>query len=376
MKYISEFREQKIAEKIAKKIAKTANVIDREVRLMQVCGTHGMAILRYGIKDLLPPNIKLISGPGCPVCVTPDQYIDKAIAYVRKGFIVASFGDMLKVPGSQSTLSKEKSRGGKVKVVYSTMEAIKLAKSLPEDKLIFLGIGFETTAPTVAASISIAKEEKINNYMVLSGNKLIPPAMRALVESKEVKIDGFICPGHVSVITGTKVYKFLAEDYHIPCVVTGFEPLDILLGINLLLLQIQRNEPKVENEYTRVVSPNGNLTAKSVIDKVFIPGPSEWRGMGIIENSGLMIRKEYLNYDVEVHYPVKVTSSGEDKGCRCGDVLRGLIEPPECPLFDNSCSPSNPIGPCMVSIEGNCNIYYHFWSRKPQGFPSVAWDAP
>ena len=240
MKYISEFREQKIAEKIAGKIAKVAKSINREVRLMQVCGTHGMAILRYGIKDLLPQNIKLISGPGCPVCVTPDQYIDKAITYVRKGFVVTSFGDMVKVPGSESTLSREKSRGGKVKVVYSTMEAIKLARSSPKQKIIFLGIGFETTAPTVAASISISKREKINNYMVLSGNKLIPPAMRALVESREVRIDGFICPGHVSVITGTKVYKFLAEDFHVPCVVTGFEPVDILLGINILLSQIQK----------------------------------------------------------------------------------------------------------------------------------------
>ena len=366
MKYILEFRKQKLAEKIAWEIAKVAKSINREVRLMQVCGTHGMAILRYGIKDLLPPNINLISGPGCPVCVTPDQYIDKAIAYTKKGFVVTSFGDMLKVPGSESTLSREKSRGGKVKVVYSTMEAIKLAVSLPEDKLVFLGIGFETTAPTIAASICIAKEEKINNYMILSGNKLIPPAMRALVESKEVRIDGFICPGHVSVITGSKVYEFLAKDYHIPCVITGFEPVDILLGINLLLLQIQKNEPKVENEYTRVVNPDGNLIAKSVMDKVFVPGSSEWRGMGIIENSGLTIRKEYSNYDVEVRYPVKVTSSRKDRGCRCGDILRGIIEPPECPLFGGSCRPSNPLGPCMVSIEGNCNIYYRFWSRKKE----------
>ncbi len=362
MKYVSEFREQKLTEKIAWKIAKIAHTIDREIKLMQVCGTHGMAILRYGIKDILPPNIKLISGPGCPVCVTPDQYIDKAIAYVRKGFVVMSFGDMLRVPGSESTLSREKSKGGKVKVVYSTMEAIELAKS-SSDTFIFLGIGFETTAPTVASSISIAKNEKINNYMVLPGNKLIPPAMRALVEDKEVRIDGFICPGHVSVITGNKVYEFLAEDYHIPCVVTGFEPVDILLGIDLLLLQIQKDEPKVENEYTRVVNPDGNLIAKSIVNSVFVPGPSEWRGMGMIDNSGLMIRKEYSDYDAEVRYPVKVASSRENKGCRCGDILRGLIEPSDCPLFGSPCSPSNPFGPCMVSMEGSCNNYYRFGSR-------------
>lgn len=364
MKYISEFRDQKLAEKITCKIAKIAKSINREIRLMQVCGTHGMAILRYGIKDLLPPNIKLISGPGCPVCVTPDNYIDKAIAYAKKGFLITTFGDMLKVPGSESTLSQERSKGGKVKVVYSTMEAIKLARSSPQNKVIFLGIGFETTAPTIAASISIAKEEKINNYMVLSGHKLIPPAMRALVESGEIGIDGFICPGHVSVITGTRVYEFLARDYHIPCVVTGFEPVDILLGINLLLSQIQKNEAKVENEYTRAVSADGNLMAKSVMNRVFIPAPSEWRGMGIIDNSGLTIRKEYANYDVEVRYPIEVTSSGGNRDCRCGDVLRGLIEPPDCPLFDSPCSPSYPLGPCMVSIEGTCNVYYRFWSRK------------
>jgi len=364
MKYISEFREQRLTERIAKRIVDIAKRIDREVKLMQVCGTHGMAILRYGIVDLLPPNVKIISGPGCPVCVTPDNYIDKAIAYIRQGFLITTFGDMVRVPGSESTLLQEKSKGGKVKVVYSTMEALNLARSLPEERVIFLGIGFETTAPTIAASISMAKEEGINNYMILSGHKLIPPAMRALVEDKEIAIDGFICPGHVSVITGSRVYEFIARDYHVPCVVTGFEPVDILLGISFLLLQIQKNETRVENEYGRVVSSDGNLIAKSIMNKVFIPGPSEWRGMGVIENSGLVIRKEYSAYDVEARYPVEVTSPKVDRGCRCGDVLRGLIEPPDCPLFNDPCNPSHPVGPCMVSVEGTCNIYYRFWSGR------------
>jgi len=360
MRYISEFRDQGLADRIAHRIARIAKDVGRKIRLMEVCGTHAMAILRYGIKELIPPNIKLLSGPGCPVCVTPDEYIDKACAYARKGFLVATFGDMMRVPGSKGNLIEEKSRGRKVKVVYSALDALKLAKSLPEEKIIFLGIGFETTAPTVAASISIAKEEGIGNFMVLCGHKLIPPAMKALLEEGEVKIDGFLCPGHVSTIIGSRAYEFLARDYGIPCVVTGFEPLDILQGINLLISQIYQSEAKVENEYTRAVTSEGNPTAKELLKRVFRVSDSQWRGMGIIKDSGLSIAENYSWYDVQTRYPVEVTSSREKEGCRCGEVLRGLIEPEECGLFGNPCNPSNPFGPCMVSIEGACNIHYRF----------------
>ncbi|NQS88172.1 hydrogenase formation protein HypD [Patescibacteria group bacterium] len=360
MKYISEFRDHKLVGRITHRISRIAKGVGKQIRLMEVCGTHTMAILRYGIKELIPPNIKLVSGPGCPVCVTPTQYIDRACAYADKGFLIATFGDMMRVPGSEGSLVEEKSKGRKVRVVYSAMDALKLAKSFPEEKVILLGIGFETTAPTIAASISVAKEEGIRNFMVLCGHKLIPPAMKALMESGEVRINGFLCPGHVSTIIGSRAYEFLARDYDIPCVVTGFEPLDILQGVNLLISQIYQGEAKVENEYARVVTLKGNPAARGLLKKVFRVSDSQWRGMGIIKDSGFSIAKDYSWYDVQTRYPVEVTSSREKEGCRCGEVLRGLIEPWECALFRNPCNPSNPFGPCMVSIEGACNIHYRF----------------
>jgi len=323
MKYISEFRDHKLARKIALRISRIARSIDREIRLMEVCGTHALAILKFAIKELLPPNINLVSGPGCPVCVTPNQYIDKACIYMQRGFLVTTFGDMMRVPGSQSSLVQEKS---------------------------------------VAASILMAEEDGIKNFMVLCGHKLIPPAMKTLVESKCVRIDGFLCPGHVSAIIGSEAYEFLARDYNIPCVVTGFEPLDILQGINLLVSQIYRKEAIVENEYTRIVTQKGNLKAKDLMKRVFKVSDSYWRGMGVIKSSGLSINEDYSRYDAQLHYPVEITSFKEKKGCRCGEVLQGLIEPRECILFGDTCNPSNPFGPCMVSVEGACNIYYRFGS--------------
>ena len=362
MKYISEFRDHRLARKIAFRISRIARSIDREIRLMEVCGTHALAILKFAIKELLPPNINLVSGPGCPVCVTPNQYIDKACIYMQRGFLVTTFGDMMRVPGSQSSLVREKSRGGKVKIVYSPVDALRIAKSYPQEKVIFLGIGFETTAPTVAASILMAEEDGIKNFMVLCGHKLIPPAMKTLVENKRVRIDGFLCPGHVSAIIGSEAYEFLTRDYNIPCVVTGFEPLDILQGINLLVSQIYRKEAIVENEYTRIVTQKGNLKAKDLMKRVFKVSDSYWRGMGVIKSSGLSINEDYSRYDAQLHYPVEITSFKEKKGCRCGEVLQGLIEPRECILFGDPCNPSNPFGPCMVSVEGVCNIYYRFGS--------------
>lgn len=363
MKYISEFREPELVKKISRRITEVAKKLNREIRLMEVCGTHAMAILKFGIRQLIPPSIKLISGPGCPVCVTPNEYIDIACAYARKGFLILTFGDMMKVPGSKGCLWGEKSKGRKIKVVYSPVDALRLAKSSPQERIIFLGVGFETTAPTVAASISMAKEQGVKNFMVLCGHKLIPPAMKALVEAGEVKIDGFLCPGHVTTIIGSRAYDFLTKDYNIPCAVAGFEPLDILQGINLLLSQIHQGKPKVENEYKRVVTSEGNLSAQGLMGRVFDVCDSRWRGIGVVEDSGLSLSKDYSMYDIRTHSPVKVASSGERKGCRCGEVLRGLIEPEECSLFSDSCNPSNPFGPCMVSVEGACNIHYRFAGR-------------
>jgi len=363
MRYVSEFRDQKLAKRITRRIEQLAREVGREVRLMEVCGTHAMAILRFGIKQLIPSNIKLISGPGCPVCVTPDQYIDMACEYARRGFLIVTFGDMMRVPGTGGSLGEEKSRGRKVKVVYSSVDALRLARSFSEEKVVFLGIGFETTAPTVAASICMAKEEGVKNFMVLCGHKLIPPAMKALVENPRVRIDGFLCPGHVSTIIGTKSYEFLARDYHIPCVVAGFEPLDILQGINLLLSQICQNEAKVENEYARVVTSEGNLKAKDIMRRVFNVSDSQWRGLGVIEDSGLSIAEDYSFYNAQFRFPVETAPSDRNSGCRCGEVLQGLIEPEECSLFGTSCNPSRPFGPCMVSAEGACNIHYRFGAR-------------
>jgi len=362
MRYISEFRNQDLARRLAQRIERIASTIKRQVRLMEVCGTHAMSILKFGIKEIIPSNVKLVSGPGCPVCVTPESYIDLACLYMKEGFLIATFGDMVKVPGSNTSLAEEKSKGGKLSVVYSPVDALKLAKKLPEEKVVFLAIGFETTSPAVAATVLAAKEENVENFTILCGHKLIPPAMKALVENPEVKIDGFICPGHVSAIVGSRAYEFLAKDYNIPCVVAGFEPLDILQAINLLLSQISSQRAGVENEYRRVVTEEGNLRAKELMEMVFEKTDSEWRGMGEIKESGLCVSSDFSFFDAQCRFPLEVPSFRKDKktGCLCGEVLQGLVEPEDCPLFKNYCTPSTPFGPCMVSVEGACNVHYRF----------------
>ncbi len=359
MKYLNEFRQKKLVDKLTKAIDHLMADIDRKITLMEVCGTHTMAVFRYGIKDLLPHNLHLLAGPGCPVCVTANDYLDKAIAYARKeGVIMATFGDMVKVPGSRSSLAEEVSNGAEIRVVYSCLEALKIAHQNPEKKVIFIGIGFETTAPTVASSILTACEDKLCNYFVLSGHKIMPPVMRALVQDHELKIDGFICPGHVSTITGSKIYEFLSRDYGVPCVVAGFEPIDILQSIYLILSQIKSGQAKVENEYSRAVTWEGNLKAQVLMAEVFEPESSNWRGIGEIEQSGLKIRGKYESFDAEKKYPLSIEESREDPGCICGDILRGLKTPLDCRLFRKVCHPSHPVGACMVSAEGTCAAYY------------------
>ncbi len=333
---------------------------------MEVCGTHTMAVFRYGIKALLPKNLHLLSGPGCPVCVTANDYIDKAIAYAHQDkTILVTFGDMMKVPGSRSSLSEEASEGAHIRVVYSSLEALEIARKNPSYRVIFLGIGFETTAPTIAASILMASEEKISNYLILSGHKIMPPAMRALVENHQIRIDGFLCPGHVSAITGSKIYEFLAREYRIPCVVAGFEPLDILESIRLLLGQIKSGQARVENEYRRAVTYEGNLKAQQLMEKVFTKQTTSWRGIGKIPQSGLKIRQNYASFDVEAQFPIKIKESEDYPGCICGDILRGLKTPPDCSLFKKVCSPSRPLGACMVSSEGTCAAYFKYHQEEP-----------
>jgi hydrogenase expression/formation protein HypD len=363
MKYLNEFRRKELVDKLTKGIDRLMADIDRKITLMEVCGTHTMAVFRYGIKDLFPSSLFLLSGPGCPVCVTANDYLDRATAYARQErVIIATFGDMMKVPGSRSSLAEEASNGAEIRVVYSCLEALKIAHQNPEKKVVFLGIGFETTAPTVASSILTAAEDKLSNYFVLSGHKIMPPVMRTLAQAHELKIDGFICPGHVSTITGSKIYEFLSRDYRIPCVVAGFEPIDILQSIYLILSQIKSGEAKVENEYNRAVTWEGNLKAQALMGEVFKPESSNWRGMGEIEQSGLKIRDKYENFDVEKRYPVSIEEPRENPGCICGDILRGLKTPLDCRLFRTICHPSHPVGACMVSAEGTCAAYYKYSS--------------
>jgi len=327
---------------------------------MAVCGTHTVAICRKGIKNIIPKNMKLISGPGCPVCVTPVSYIDHIIALSReKNFIVTTFGDMIRVPGSTSSLEKEKANGADIRIVYSTIDALNVARNNPKKNVVFMGVGFETTSPTIASVILKAKEEKINNFSILCVAKIMPPAMKSLLDAEEVNIDGFICPGHVSAIIGSKPYGFIASQYNIPCVISGFEPLDILQTIFMLVKQIEKNEAKVEIQYKRIVKPEGNKIALEKINRVFKIVDSEWRGMGKIPLSGLEIRDKYEQFNAR-KFGISVERPKEISGCRCGEVLRGVIIPPECPLFGKICTPEDPKGACMVSSEGTCAAYYKY----------------
>jgi len=362
MKYIDEYRDVGLVQKLMGKIHHVLQHYPKELVLMEVCGTHTMAIFRSGLQKLLPKNIRLLSGPGCPVCVTPNHYLDRAIAYARRDdVIITTFGDMMKVPGSSSSLEKEKTKDGDIRVVYSVIDALKIAKENPDKMIIFLGIGFETTAPTLAAAIKMAKEKNIQNFFVFSGHKLIPPAMEALVNAQELHVDGFICPGHVSTIIGSKPYEFIATEYNTPCIVTGFEPLDIVLAIFMLTQEIVEKRPsKVQIQYSRSVKEEGNLKALDLMEEVFEVKDSRWRGLGDIPESGLKIREEFSSFDSEVNIGVEVEETKENKGCICGLILRGIKTPLDCKLFRKECNPENPIGACMVSSEGTCAAYFKY----------------
>lgn len=358
MKHLDEYRNPELAKKIITSIQAES---DREIRLMEVCGTHTVAIFRSGIKNVLPENISLISGPGCPVCVTPNQDIDIAIEITKiDDVILTTFGDMIRVPGSFSSLEKERANGADVLVVYSSLDALNIASQNPDKKVMLLGIGFETTSPTIAGAILSAQKEGVKNFFVLSSHKLIPPAMKMLLEVGEVKIDGFICPGHVSTIIGSKAYDFIAQEYHVPCVIAGFEPVDILQSILMLIRQIKDGKPRVEIGYKRAVRPEGNTTALNILNDVFDISDSRWRGLGIVPSSGLKIKDKYHQFDAKKAFVVNVESKNEPKGCLCGEVLRGVKTPIECAFFANSCTPDNPIGPCMVSSEGTCSAYFKY----------------
>ncbi len=347
---------------IARSLVKTIKSYDiDDVNLMEVCGTHTVSIARSGLRSVLPPQIHLLSGPGCPVCVTPNEDIDKIIALSEiEGVTLATFGDMIRVPGSRTSLQKQKAEGASVEVVYSPLDALKLAKENPDRQIVFAGVGFETTAPLVAATIKHAKADGVSNFSVICAHKNVPHVLEALVNDPEVKIDAFILPGHVSTIIGSKPYEFLARDYGIPGVVTGFESVDLLQGIAMLVRQLAGGEAKIEIAYARGVSAEGNTTALQMIDDVFEECDSKWRGIGAIPRSGYRIRDEYAEFDAVKRFDPDPGETIEPKGCRCADVLRGVIPPSKCGLFGSRCTPQDPVGPCMVSSEGSCAAYFKY----------------
>lgn len=365
MNFSSEYRDPHTARKLVSEITSLASGHSGEMTIMEVCGTHTMAIHQHGIRALMPTSIRLISGPGCPVCVTPVHYIDHAIALSRRPTtIIATFGDMLRVPGSSSNLLLEKARGGDIRILYSPLDAVALAEKNPELTIVFLGIGFETTAPAIAGSIITAQRNGVKNYLVLAAHKTMPTPMQLLASDPELQVHGFLAPAHVSAIIGADAYQPLVDTCHTPCVVSGFEPLDILMGIKMLVRQIRSGIAKVESEYSRFVRREGNRKAQQLLNQVFTPTDADWRGIGVIPNSGLDIRPEYAEFDAALQLPVTIEEPIEPAGCRCGEILKGQITPQECLLFARRCTPQDPVGACMVSSEGTCAAAYKYGDHE------------
>ncbi len=374
MKYINEFRNSRSVMRVSRRIYQI--MPEQRVNIMEVCGTHTQSFYRFGLNKLIPAHLNLISGPGCPVCVSSQDYIDRAIQLSRRReVIILTFGDMLRVPGTYTSLQKERAEGGDIRVVYSPWDSLGIARENPDKRVVFLAVGFETTAPAFALTLLAARGQRIKNLSFLCSLKLIPPAMKALVADKQLKIDGFLCPGHVSAIIGTQSYEFIPKRYKIGCCVAGFEPLDILEGIYFLLSQLTRKSFRVDNQYTRTVKREGNPQARRIIRRVFRISDALWRGIGQIPHSGFKLRDEFCTFDIEREVPldsyagsgggVKPKKTGairikRQRQCRCAEVLKGIIQPSECALFRKYCRPDNPYGPCMVSNEGACNAFFRY----------------
>lgn len=361
MKFQDEFRDRKLVSIMAGNISRMARQLKHPVNFMEVCGTHTMSIYQYGIRSLLPEGVHLVSGPGCPVCVTPVGYVDNALACAADpDNIVASFGDMLRVPGSSSSLMEQRALGADVRIVYSPLDAVALAGNNPHKRVIFLGVGFETTAPAVAASILEAARLGLSNYCVLAAHKTMPQTMEILTADAELNLAGYLCPAHVSTVIGGIAYQRLAQEYHIPCVVTGFEPADVMQGIEMLLAQVLKGESHVEIQYRRAVTWEGNPRARAILERVFTPCDTAWRGLGVLPGSGLSIRPQLSMFDAASTLDLPEVAGTENSACRCGEVLKGKLEPFDCPLFGGPCTPEAPVGACMVSSEGTCAAAYKY----------------
>jgi hydrogenase expression/formation protein HypD len=365
MEIVSAFRDPGRARALARAIARAAPH-DRRIRIMEICGTHTVAVHRHGLKALLPENVELVSGPGCPVCVTDQVTIDHAIdlALYPKAHLV-TFGDMFRVPGSAMSLDEARAHGARATAVASPREALRIAGANPHETVIFFAIGFETTAPAVAALVAAARRERVRNLAILSALKRVPPVMAQLAAAPDLAIDAFLCPAHVSAVIGARAYEFLARDHRRPCVIAGFEPLDILYGVLIALEQLATGRAEVVNEYARVVRPAGNPAAQALIAEIFVPAAAHWRGIGCVQQSGLYLTRAHADFDVERRLPVPRRPAHGARGCICGAILRGAATPEACPLFGHACTPATPVGPCMVSAEGTCAAHYRYESPEP-----------
>jgi len=356
-------KDKELAEDIVARIKK----LDVDLKFMHVCGTHQDTLVKHGLDVLLKKcGIEIGQGPGCPVCVTTQKEIEEMMLLARKGKIVTTFGDMMRVPGEKYSLQSMKAEGCDVRTVYGIEDAVSIAQKNKDKDVVFMAVGFETTAPTTA---SVLLKNPTDNFSVLSCHRMIPPALKAILDMGEIKIDGLIEPGHVSTIIGTKPYEFISKNYHVPQVVAGFEPLDLLMGVWMLVEQIEHETAIVQNEYTRAVHEEGNVKAKKVIDEVFEQVDKKWRGFPVIPQSSLELRKRFDDYNARKKYEgeleeIRNKEFKEPKGCMCGELLRGLLSPQDCPLFGAKCKPDSPVGPCMVSMEGSCNIEYRYTKKR------------
>lgn len=362
MKYVDEYREAKKGEVLLLEIQNLSKKLNKHIKIMEVCGGHTHSIFKYGIEEILPDTIELIHGPGCPVCVMPRGKLDDAISIAKQpNVIFTTFGDTMRVPGSKISLLQAASEGADIRMVYSPLDSLQIARENPDKEVVFFGIGFETTAPSTALTILQAASENIPNFSMFCNHVLVIPALKALLDNQDLQLDGFIGPGHVSMVIGSNPYQFISQQYHKPIVVSGFEPVDILQSVWMLLQQIIENRCEVENQYSRIVEEEGNKVALNAIRQVFaVQDKFEWRGLGYIPESGLRINAEYAAFDAELKFEISNSQVADHKACQCGEILKGVMKPWQCKVFGTACTPENPIGTCMVSSEGACAAYYKY----------------